>query len=93
MSSGGASFSRNSTLHSCAKPDLITVLTDALSRVPTAHMERESTTTSAQLIDCLSCYPFQVEFPSDEVAMANCQADCPPNDVASQEAVGWLSPG
>ena len=74
-----------------ARPD--NVLADTLSRVPTAHTERESTTMSAQLIDCLSCYPFQVEFPSDQAVMANCWADCPPNNVASQEAVGWLSPG
>ena len=56
-------------------------------------MERESTTTSAQLIDCLTCYPFQVEFPSNHLVMATCQADCPPNHVASQEAVGQFSPG
>ena len=74
-----------------AGPD--NVLADALSRVPMARMERESTTTSAQLIDCLSCYPFQVEFPSDQAVMVNCQADCPPNNVSSQEAVGRLSPG
>ena len=69
------------------------VLANALSQVLTAHTERESTTMSAQLIDCLSCYPFQVEFPSDQVVMVNCQADCPPNHVASQEAVGRFSPG
>ena len=74
-----------------ARPD--NVLADALSRVPTARTERESTTTSAQLIDCLSRYPFQVEFPSDEAVVANCRADCPPNHVASQEAVGQFSPG
>ena len=69
------------------------VLADALSQVLTARTKRESTTTSAQLIDCLSCYPFQVEFPSNQAVMANCWADCPPNNVASQEAVGWFSPG
>ena len=69
------------------------VLADALSCVPTAHMERESTTMSAQLVDCLSCYPFQVEFPSVQVVMANCWAECPPNHVASQEAIGQFSPG
>ena len=70
------------------------VLTNALLWVLTAHMERESTTMSAQLIDCFSsCYPFQVEFPSDQVVMVNCQADCPPNNVASQEAIGRFSPG
>ena len=58
-----------------------------------ARTERESTTTSPQLIDFLCCYPFQVEFPSDQVVMANCWADCPPNNVASQEAVGRFSPG
>ena len=57
------------------RPD--NVLADALSHVLMAHKERESTTMSAQLIDCLSCYPFQVEFPSDQAVMANCQADCP----------------
>ena len=74
-----------------AGPD--NILTDALSRVLTAPMERESTTMSAQLIDCLSCYPFQVEFPSNQAVMANCQADCPQNNVASQEAVAQFSPG
>ena len=69
------------------------VLANALSRVPTACTERESTTTSAQLIDCLSCYPFQVEFPSDQMVMANFQTDYPPNKVASQEAIGRFSPG
>ena len=74
-----------------ARPD--NVLADALSRVLTARMERESTTMSAHLIDCLSCYPFHVEFPSNQMVMANCRADCPPNHVASQEAIGWFSPG
>ena len=74
-----------------AGPD--NVLADALSQVPTACTERESTTTSAQLIDCLSCYPFHMEFPSDQVVMVNCRAACPPTHVASQEAVGWFSPG
>ena len=74
-----------------AGPD--NVLTEALSCVLMAHKERESTTMSAQLIDCLSCFPFQVEFPSDQVVMANCQADSPPNNVAGQEAIGWFSPG
>ena len=74
-----------------AGPD--NVLADTLLWVPMAHTERESTTTSAQLIDCLSCYPFQVEFPSDQAVMVNCWAHCPPNNVASQEAVGWFSPG
>ena len=77
-----------------ARPD--NVLANALLQVPTAHTERESTTTSAQLIDCLSCYPFQLEFPSNQAVMVNCRADCPPpppNNVASQEAVGWFSPG
>ena len=69
------------------------VLADALVHIPAARMERESTTTSAQLVDCLSCYPFQVEFPSDQAVMANCRADCPPNNVASQEAEGRISPG
>ena len=46
-----------------AGPD--NVLADALSRVPTARTERESTTTSAHLVDCLSCYPLQVKFPTD----------------------------
>ena len=69
------------------------VLADALSHVLTARMERESTTTSAQLVDCLSCYPFQVEFPCDQVVVVNCQADWPPNHVAGQEAVGQFSPG
>ena len=53
-----------------AGPD--NILTDALSRVLMARMERESTTSSSQLIDCLSCYPFHVEFPSDQAVMANC---------------------
>ena len=53
------------------------VLADALSQVPTARMERESTTMSANLIDCLSCYPFHVEFHSNQMVMANCWADCP----------------
>ena len=69
------------------------VLADALLHVPMARTERESTTTSAQLVDCLSCYPFQVEFPSDQAVMVNCWADCPPNHVASQEAIGRFSPG
>ena len=69
------------------------VLADALSRIPMARTERESTTTSAQLVDCLSCYPFHVEFPSDQVVMAKSQAEGPPNHVASQEAIGWFSPG
>ena len=60
-----------------AGPD--NVLADALSRVPTARTERESTTTSAHLVDCLSCYPFHVEFPSDlMVVVAKGQAECPP---------------
>ena len=58
-----------------------------------ARTEGESTTTSAQLIDCLSSYPFQVEFPSDQVVVANCWAACPPTHVASQETVGRFSPG
>ena len=74
-----------------AGPD--NILADALSQVPTARMERESITMYAQLIDCLSCYPFHVEFPSDQAVMVNCQADCPPNKVASQEAIGQFSPG
>ena len=74
-----------------AEPD--NVLVNALSRVLTTRTERESTTMSAQLIDCLSCYPFQVEFPSDQAVMANCRADCPPNSVASQDAVGQFSSG
>ena len=74
-----------------AGPD--NVLANTLSWVPTARMERESTTTSAHLIDCLLCYPFHVEFPSDKMVMANCGADCPPTHVASQEAVGRFSPG
>ena len=69
------------------------VLANAILRVPMARTERESTTTSAQLIDFLSCYPFQVEFPSDPVAMANCWAAWSPNHVASQEAIKWFSPG
>ena len=48
---------------------------------------------SAELLDCVSCFPFQVEFHSDQVVMANCLADCPPKNVAGQEAVGWFSPG
>ena len=74
-----------------AGPD--NILADALSRIPTAHTERESTTSSSQLIDCLSCYPFHVEFPSDQAVMANCRAECPPHHVASQEALGQISPG
>ena len=74
-----------------AGPD--NVLADALSRVPPAHTEWESTTTSAQLVDCLSCYTFQVEFPTDQMVVANCRSDCPPNQVASQEAIGQTSPG
>ena len=74
-----------------AGPD--NVLADTLSWVPTARTERESTTTSTQLIDCLSCYPFHMEFPSNQMVMANCQADGPPTHVASQEAVGRFSPG
>ena len=70
------------------------ILADALSHVPTARTERESTTSSSQLIDCLSCYcPFHVEFPSDQAVMANCWAKCPPHHVASQEALGQISPG
>ena len=68
-----------------AGPD--NVLANALSRVPMARTERESTTSSAHLIDCLSCYPFHVEFPSDQMVMVNCQAACPPTHVASEEAV------
>ena len=74
-----------------AGPD--NTLADALSQVPMACTERESTTTSAQLIDCLSCYPFHVEFPSDQVVVASCRTACPPTHVASQEAVGRFSPG
>ena len=74
-----------------AGPD--NVLADALSRVPTARTERESTTTSAHLVDCLSSYPLYVEFPTDQVVVANSRAECPPNHVASQEAVGRTSPG
>ena len=74
-----------------AGPD--NVLADALSRVPTACTERESTTTSAHLVDCLSSYPLHVEFPTDQVVVANSRAECPPNHVASQEAVGRTSPG
>ena len=69
-----------------AGPD--NVLADALSRVPMARTERESTTTSSHLVDCLSCYPLQVEFPTDQVVVANSWAECPPNQVASQEAIG-----
>ena len=58
-----------------AGPD--NVHADTLSRVPTAHTERESTTMFAQLVDCLSCYLFQVKFLSDQVVVANCRADCP----------------
>ena len=74
-----------------AGPD--NVLADALLRVPTARTERESTTTFAHLVDCLSCYPLHVKFPTDQVVVANSQAECPPNQVASQEAIGWTSPG
>ena len=74
-----------------AGPD--NILANALSCVPTARTERESTTSSSQLIDCLSCYPLHVEFPSDQVVMANCRAECPPHHVASQEALGQISPG
>ena len=66
----------NPTILYKAGPD--NVLADALSRVPTARMERESTTTSAHLVDCLSCYPLQVEFPTDQVVVANSRAECPP---------------
>ena len=69
------------------------VLADALSRVPTARTERESATTSDQLIDCLSCYPFHVELPSGQVVKAKSRADSPPTHVASQEAIGRFSPG
>ena len=69
------------------------VLADALSRVPTARTERESTTTSAHLVDCLSSYPLHVEFPTDQVVVANSRAECPPNHVASQVAIGRSSPG
>ena len=69
------------------------VLADALCRVPTARTERESTTMSDQLIDCLSCYPFQVELPSDQVVKAKSWADSPPTHVASQEAIVRFSPG
>ena len=48
---------------------------------------------SAQLIDSLSCYPFQVEFPFDQAVMANCWDNCPQKNVASKEAVEQLSPG
>ena len=74
-----------------AGPD--NVLADALSWVPTARTERESTTTSAHLVDCLSSYPLHVEFPTDQVVVANSRAECPPNHVPSQEAVGRTSPG
>ena len=74
-----------------ARPD--NILTDALSHVPTTCTERESTTLSSQLVDCLSCYPFHAEFPSNQAVMANCKAECPPHHVASQEALGQISPG
>ena len=52
------------------------------------------------MVDCLSCYPFQVKFlsdrvkfPSDQAVVVTCQAECPPNHVASQEAFRRFSSG
>ena len=65
---------------------------------PVAYYSRklnsaQRNTTSDQLIDCLSCYPFHVELPSDQVVKAKSRADSPPTHVASQEAIGRFSPG
>ena len=83
------------------------VLADALSRVPTARMERESSqdnlTSNDELMFCLLSYPILVEFPIDQevTPLANSQSDqeVTPSansqsvHVAGQEAAGWYCPG
>ena len=71
------------------------VLADALSRVPTARTERESSqddlTSNDELMFCLSSYPILVEFPIDQevTPSANSQSVT----VAGQEAAGRYCPG
>ena len=66
------------------------ILSDALSRVPTARTERESSqddsTSNDELMFCLSSYPILVEFTIDQevTPSANSQSV----HVASQEAAG-----
>ena len=72
------------------------VLADALSRVPTARTERESSQdddlrSNDNLMFCLSSYPILVEFPTDQevTPTANSQSV----HVAGQEAAGLFRPG
>ena len=71
------------------------ILADALSRVPTTCMERESSqddlTSNNELMFCLSSYPILVEFPIDQevTPSANSQSV----HVGGQEAAGWYCPG
>ena len=71
------------------------VLADALSRVPTARTERESSrsdlTSNEELMFCLSSYPILVEFPMDQEVTPS--ANCHNNYVAGQEAAGLNRPG
>ena len=71
------------------------VLADALSRVPTARTERESSrddlTSNDELMFCLSSYPILVEFPIDQevTPLATSQSV----QGAGQEAAGLHRPG
>ena len=71
------------------------VLADALSRVPTARTERESSrndlTSNEELMFCLSSCPILVEFPMDQEVthLTNSQSTY----VAGQEAAGLNRPG
>ena len=71
------------------------VLADALSRVPTACTDRESSlddlTFNDELLFCLSSYPILVEFPIDQEVTP--WATSQSVDVASQEAAGLYRPG
>ena len=71
------------------------VLADALSRVPTAHTERESSrddlTSNDELMFCLSSYPILVECPIDQEVTPS--ATSKSVHVAGQEAAGLYRPG
>ena len=71
------------------------VLADALSRVPTARTERESSrndlTSNEELMFCLSSYPILVEFPMNQEVTPSTNSQSA--YVAGQEAAGLNRPG